>query len=241
MTVSPEELDMLEETDPIEAFNLMIRSCALLSKTTEGSSNTSISNPSETSKENLLMEIRTKVLEVDLFQAIKQDTGVILEIKGLLRKLSKTSFGSKFQELSNKLESLMDDIDMSFQQRKIEQSKLEDQTKLHDQLMVEITTFQQNIVNFRQEIPDAKQKVEEIDSAIAKHEEEIKTLRMQRANVLERESIMQKEAKLAIRKVKESQAFEREMAARVENGKVLDEMLAKSKGKLNKLKSEFVI
>jgi len=67
MTVSPEELDMLEETDPIEAFNLMIRRCAFLSKTTEGSSNTSISNPSETSKENLLMEIRTKVLEVDLF------------------------------------------------------------------------------------------------------------------------------------------------------------------------------
>jgi len=234
MTVSPEELDMLEETDPIEAFNLMIRSCALLSKTTEGSSNTSISNPSETSKENLLMEIRTKVLEVDLFQAIEQDTGVILEIKGLLRKLSKTSFGSKFQELSNK-------FDMSFQQRMIEQSKLEDQTKLHDQLMVEITTFQQNIVNFRQEIPDAKQKVEEIDSAIAKHEEEIKTLRLQRANVLERESIMQKEAKLAIRKVKESRAFEREMAARVENGKVLDEKLAESKGKLNKLKSEFVI
>ena len=88
MTISPEELDMLEETDPIEAFNLMIGSGALLSKTTEGSSNTSISNPSKTSKENLLMELRTKVLEVDLFQAIEQDAGVIHEIKGLLCKLS---------------------------------------------------------------------------------------------------------------------------------------------------------
>jgi len=135
----------------------------------------------------------------------------------------------------------MDDIDLSFQQIKIEQSKLEDQTKLHDQLIFEITTFQQNIVNFRQEIPDAKQKVEEIDSAITKHEEEIKTLRLQRANLLERESIMQKEAKLAIRKVKESQACEQEMDVLVENGKVLDEKLTESKGKLNKLKSEFVI
>ena len=31
------------------------------------------------------------------------------------------------------------------------------------------------------------------------------------------------------------------MATLVENGKVLDEKLAESKGKLNKLKSEFVI
>jgi len=54
----------------------------------------------------------------------------------------------------------MDDIDLSLQQRRKEHSKLEVQKKLHDQLIVEITTFQQNIVNIRQEIPDAKQKVE---------------------------------------------------------------------------------
>ena len=64
--------------------------------------------------------------------------------------------------------------------------------------MAEVATFQQKFVNFRKEIPDAKKKVEEIDSAIARHEEEIKVLKLQRANVLEKESIMQKEARLAI-------------------------------------------
>jgi len=176
----------------------MIRSGALFSETTKGSSNNSIDDPSETSKENLLVELRTKVLEVDLFQAIEQDANIIPEITGLLHKLSKPSFGSKFQEFSQNLESLMDDIDLSFQQRRSEQPKLEDQTRLHDQLVAEVATFQQKFVNFRKEIPDAKKKVEEIDSAIARHEEEIKVLKLQRANVLEKESIMQKEARLAI-------------------------------------------
>ena len=38
MIISPEELNILEETDPIEAFNLMIKNSALLSKI-EGPSN----------------------------------------------------------------------------------------------------------------------------------------------------------------------------------------------------------
>ena len=52
---------------------------------------------------------------------------------------------------------------------------------------------------------------------------------------------MQKEASIAIQKVKESQTSQQEMAMLVENGKLLDEQLAGFKGRLNKLKSEFVI
>jgi len=52
---------------------------------------------------------------------------------------------------------------------------------------------------------------------------------------------MQKEASIAIQKVKESQTPQQEMATLVENGKLLDERLAEFKGRLNKLKSEFVI
>ena len=120
----------------------MMKSDALLSKTIEGSSNTSVSDPSKTSKETLLVELRTKVLEVDLFQAIEQDASIISELKVLLHKLNKPSFGSKFQEFSQEMESLMDDIVLGFQQRRAEQSKFEDQKKLHDQLMVDITIFQ---------------------------------------------------------------------------------------------------
>jgi len=115
MTISLEELERLEKINPIEEFNLMIKSGVIFSKTTEGSLNNSIDDPLETSKENLLVELQTKVLEVDLFQAIEQDASIIPEIKGLLHKLSKPSFGSKFQEFSKNLDSLMDDIDLSFQ------------------------------------------------------------------------------------------------------------------------------
>ena len=107
--------------------------------------------------------------------------------------------------------------------------------------MADVDTFQQKFVAFWQEIPDAKLKVEEIDSAIARHEEAIKALQLQRESVLEKESIMQKGASLAIQKFKESQVFERAMATLVENGIALDGKLDEYKGKLNKLKSDFVI
>ena len=156
MTINPEELDGLEKINPIEAFDLIIRSGTLSSKTIEGSSNTSNNDSSETSKENLLVELRTKVLEVDLFQAIEQDASIISGIKELLHKLSKASLGLKFQEFFQNLEILTDEIDQSFKQWRIEQFNLEDQTKLHDQLVAEFTTFKQKLVVFRQEIPDAK-------------------------------------------------------------------------------------
>jgi len=51
---------------------------------------------------------------------------------------------------------------------------------------------------------------------------------------------MQKEASIAIQKVKESQTSQQEMEMLVKRGP-LDERLAWFKGRLNKLKSEFVI
>ncbi|KEH16456.1 proSAP-interacting-like protein, putative, partial [Medicago truncatula] len=175
------------------------------------------------------------------FQAIEQDASIIPEIKELLRKLNKPPFGSKFQEFSQILEPLMEDINLSFHQKKTDQSRLEDQTLLCNQLMAEITKFQEKFVTFRQETPDAKQKVEELKSVIAKHEEEIRLLKLQIANVLEKEDLVQKEASFVHQKIKESQTFQQEIATLVDNGKVLDEKLAEFKGKLNKLKSEFVI
>ena len=88
---------------------------------------------------------------------------------------------------------------------------------------------------------DTKQKVQELNLAIAKHEEEIMFLKLQITNVLEKQDLMQKEAIIAIQKVKESQSSQQEMTTLVENGKLLNERLAEFKGRLNKLKSEFVI
>ena len=83
--------------------------------------------------------------------------------------------------------------------------------------------------------------MEELNLAIAKHEEEIRLLKLQITKFLEKEDLMQKEASIAIQKIKESQTSQQAMAILVENGKLLDERLAGFKGKLNKLKSEFVI
>jgi len=145
---------------------------------------TSTDDPSETSKENLLAEFRSKVFEVDLFQAIEQDATIIPKIKEFLRKLSKTPSGTKFQEFSEALEPLMEEINLCFHQRKADQSKLEDQTVRCNRLMAEVTIFQEKFLTFRQEIPDAKKKVEELNLAIAKHEEEIRLLKLQITKVL---------------------------------------------------------
>ena len=72
------------------------------------------------------MELRAKVLDVDLFQLIEQDTSIIPIINELLQKLANPSFGSIYQEFSQYMEILIDDIDMGFQQRKTGQSQFED-------------------------------------------------------------------------------------------------------------------
>ena len=241
MTLSQEEFDQLEKANPLAAFDLMLKNGVLFSKSIGGSSNTSTDDPSETLRDNFLAEFRSEVLEMDLFQAIEQDASIIPEIKELLRKLRKPPFGTKFQEFSQTLEPLMEDINLSFHQRKADQSKLDDQTVRCNQLMAEITTFQEKYVTFRHEVPNAKQKVKDLNSAIAKHEEEIRLLKLQIANVQEKEDLMQKEANIALQKIRESHTSQQEMVTLVENGKILDERLADFKGKLNKLKSEFAI
>ena len=139
--MSQEEFDQLEKANPFAAFGLMLKNGALFSRSIGGSLNTSTDDPLETSRENLLAEFRSKVLEADLFQAIEKDATIIPEMKELLQKLSKTPSGTKFQEFSQALEPLMEEINPSFDLRKADQSKLEDQTVRCNRLMVKVTTF----------------------------------------------------------------------------------------------------
>jgi len=71
------------------------------------SSNVSVDAPSENSKENLLVEFQSKVLEANLFEAIEQDENIIAEVKELLCKLGNLLSGSKIQEFSRALEPLL--------------------------------------------------------------------------------------------------------------------------------------
>lgn len=203
VAMSQEELDQLEKNNPLEAFDFLVKSNVLFSKSTRKSSDISTDDPSETSKENLLTEFRSKVLGLNLFEAIEQDYNIISEVKELVHKLSKLSSGLKFQEFSQTLEPLMDGINHGFQQNKIDQSKLEEQTLRRDHLLAEVTTFQVKLDAFRQEIPNTQQKVAKIDYTIAKYKAEIQNLELQNASILKKEDLMKKEASVAIQKVKE--------------------------------------
>jgi len=130
------------------------------------------------------------VLGIDLFEAIEQDGSIIYEVKELLHKLSKLPSSSRFRELSQALEPLMEGINQCFQQKKTDQSKLEEQTLRCDQLRAEVTNFQAKLDTFRQEIPDTPQKVAEIESTIAKYKEEIQNLELQKATVLDRVQLL---------------------------------------------------
>ena len=124
--ISPEELEQLEKDNPRDAFDLLVKRDTLLSKSIGKSSDTSTGCLSETSTENLLAEFRSKVLEVDMFQAIEQDANVISEVRDSLLKLNQSSFGSKFQEFWQALKPLMDGLKQTFHQKKADQSKLQE-------------------------------------------------------------------------------------------------------------------
>jgi len=198
---------------------------------------------SQTSNESLLAEFRNKVLDIDLFQAIEQVDNIISEVKNLLLKLDQTSFDPKFRELWQMLEPLMENVKQSLHQKKADQSKLEERTLAYDCLMAEITAFRTKLTAFREEIPNAQQKMEEIDSTIAEYKAKIHNLELQKASIQEREreSLMKKETSFAIKKVKDSKVFQQEMATLVEHGNALDGELNDFKGKLNKLQTEFKI
>jgi len=141
VALSQEELAQLVKDNPLEAFDFLVKSDVLFSKSTGKSSEISTDDRSETSKDNLLAEFQRKVLGTDLFGVIEQDGCVISEVKELLYKLSKLPFVFRFQEFSQTLEPLMDGIHQSFQQKKTDQSKLDEQTLRCDQLRAEVATF----------------------------------------------------------------------------------------------------
>jgi len=217
VTISLEELEQLERDNPFDDFDLLVQSDTFLSKSIGKSSYTSIGGLSQTSKESLLSEFRSKVLDIDLFQAIEQDDNIISEVMDLFLKLNQSSFGSKFQEFWQVLDPLMENIKRSLHQKKVDKSKLEERNLGYDRLMAEVTAFHTKLAAFREEILDAQQKVEEIDSTISEYKEKIHNLELQKASIQERESFMKKEASLAIRKVKESKIFQQEIKTLVEH------------------------
>jgi len=74
--------------------------------------------------------------------------------------------------------------------------------------MAEITAFHAMLAAFQEEIPNALQKMEEIDYTIAKYKAKIHNLELQKASIQERKNLMKKETSLSIKKVKDSKVFQ---------------------------------
>ena len=110
VAISQEELDQLEKDNPLEAFDLLMKSDALFSKSTGKSPDVSTNDPLESSRDSLLAEFRCKVLGVNLFETIEQNDAVIFEVKELLQKLGELPSGSRFQEFSQALKPLIKGI-----------------------------------------------------------------------------------------------------------------------------------
>jgi len=201
--ISQEDLDQLEKANPLDAFDFLAQD-VLLSRSTGKSSHVSTDDMSEISKENLLVELRSKVLEANLFDSIEHDDSIIAEVTDLLRRLNALLPGSKIQEFSRALAPLMEGVGQSFQQKRVVQAKLEEDTLHCDQLLDEVAAFKAKLEVFRQEIPINQRKVAEIDSAIAQHKAEILNLETQKSELLSQENLMKQEAQVAIQKAKES-------------------------------------
>jgi len=84
----------------------------------------------------------------------------------------------------------MENVKQSLHQKKADQSKLEERTLAYDRLMAEITVFHTKLVAFREEIPNAQQKMKEIDSTIVEYKAKIHNLELQKASIQERERVL---------------------------------------------------
>jgi len=107
--VSQQDLDQLEKANPLDAFDFLAQD-VLLPRSTGKSSHVSTDDVSDISKENLLAELQSKVLEANLFVAIEHDDSIIAEVTDLLRRLNALLPGSKIQEFSRALAPLMEGV-----------------------------------------------------------------------------------------------------------------------------------
>lgn len=238
--VSQEEFDQLEKANPLDAFDLLANE-VLSSKNTGQSSSVFVEDPSQSSISHLFAEFQCKVLRADLFEAIEQDENLITEVKEMLSKMGDLPSGSKYQAFSKDLEPLLDTIGQGFHKDKAGKAQLKEQAVKCDQLIEEVSAFKTKLENFRQETPEVKQKIANIDSSIAKHLVEIQKLEDRKKQLQSREELMKQEAQIAIQKAKESMVSQQDLAILTESNQALENTLLGLKAQFQKLIFNFTI
>ena len=229
-----EEIDRLAKDDPFNAFALIAKSNTLFSTSTGQTSDSSKGNPSETSKNNLLAEFQKKIIEANLLELIEKDAGALAEIKSLFEKLDALPTGWKFRNLFNYLEPMLESANQNFQKRKTDQAQMEEKKAYHDQIVIELSSFQEKFKTLQQERNNAKQQVVDIDA-------KIKELETQKAEILAKDEARNREANEAVNKFKLSKELESTIAQLASDNHALDTQLAEYKSQIEKLISSFEI
>ena len=229
-----EEIDRLAKDDPFNAFALIAKSNTLFSTSTGQTSDSSKGNPSETSKNNLLAEFQKKIIEANLLELIEKDAGALAEIKSLFEKLGALPTGWKFRNLFNYLEPMLESANQNFQKRKTGQAQMAEKKAYHDQIVIELSSFQEKFKTLQQERNNAKQQVVDIDA-------KIKELEAQKAEILAKDEARNREANEAINKFKLSKKLESTIAQLASDNHALDTQLAEYKSQIEKLISSFEI
>ena len=229
-----EEIDRLAKDDPFNAFALIAKSNTLFSTSTGQTSDSSKGNPSETSKNNLLAEFQKKIIEANLLELIEKDAGALAEIRSLFEKLGALPTGWKFRNLFNYLEPMLESANQNFQKRKTDQAQMEEKKAYHDQIVIELSSFQEKFKTLQQERNNAKQQVVDIDA-------KIKELETQKAEILAKDEARNREANEAVNKFKLSKELESTIAQLANDNHALDTQLAEYKSQIEKLISSFEI
>ena len=229
-----EEIDRLAKDDPFNAFALIAKSNTLFSTSTGQTSDSSKGNPSETSKNNLLAEFQKKIIEANLLELIEKDAGALAEIKSLFEKLGALPTGWKFRNLFNYLEPMLESANQNFQKRKTGQAQMAEKKAHHDQIVIELSSFQEKFKTLQQERNNAKQQVVDIDA-------KIKELEAQKAEILAKDEARNREANEAVNKFKLSKELESTIAQLANDNHALDTQLAEYKSQIEKLISSFEI
>jgi len=105
----------------------------------------------ESSRASLLNELRSQILEIDLFHKIEQDENIIPKVKNLLHKLANSFLEPKFVQFAIGLEPILDQLDVDLPTSRDGQAKLADQIKCKDKLLAAIEDSKKRIDNFKEE------------------------------------------------------------------------------------------
>jgi chromosome segregation ATPase len=172
--LSADELESLKQTDPVAALELIMSSRGLSEKSP--SISTASGAASETSIDVLILELKERVLNVDLFEEIEQNPNMIYEIKALLRKLNTPRSDDSLLSFVSAFEPLLDQFFRELQSITEAANKLSLQATAHSQEWSMVEDSRRRIADIERNAKEENEEVITCNNNIAQWEHQIKEL-----------------------------------------------------------------